>query len=51
MDKFTGGFVPGEFWVVAGRPGMGKTSWATGIAIMHSLNAGGKVAFFSLQMT
>lgn len=51
LDRFTGGFVPGEFWVVAGRPGMGKTSWATGIAIMHSLNSGGKVAFFSLEMT
>jgi replicative DNA helicase len=51
LDRFTGGFVPGEFWVVAGRPGMGKTSWANSISIAHSLRAGGKVAFFSLEMT
>jgi replicative DNA helicase len=51
LDRFTGGFVPGEFWVVAGRPGMGKTSWATSISIAHALRAGGKVAFFSLEMT
>jgi replicative DNA helicase len=51
LDRFTGGFVPGEFWVVAGRPGMGKTSWAMSISIAHALRAGGKVAFFSLEMT
>lgn len=50
LDKFTGGLVPGEFWVVAGRPGMGKTSWATALSIRHSLT-GNKVAFFSLEMT
>ena len=32
LDRATGGFRPGTFWVVAGRPRMGKTILGTGFA-------------------
>jgi replicative DNA helicase len=32
LDMRTGGFNPGELWVVGGRPGQGKTVLATGFA-------------------
>jgi replicative DNA helicase len=51
LDAMTSGFQPGEFVVVAGRPGMGKTSFALNVA----QHAAGKlkvpVAVFSLEMT
>lgn len=51
LDRMTGGFRPGQLIIVAGRPGMGKTSlavnWATEAAIKH----GTGVAMFSLEMS
>jgi len=49
LDKFIGGFVPGELIVLAGRPGMGKTALAFCLAIQHC-RYGGRVMFFSIEM-
>ncbi len=50
LDDKTGGFLPGTLTVVAGRPGMGKTSlaltWVDHIAIVK----GEPVLFVSLEM-
>jgi replicative DNA helicase len=43
------GLQPGSFYIVAGRPGTGKTSFVTGAA-MHAAFEGHEVAFFSLEM-
>lgn len=50
LDKYIGGFVPGENVVVAGRPGMGKTAFAVCIGIAHA-KRGGKVVMFSMEMS
>jgi replicative DNA helicase len=50
IDERTGGFKRGEFSVMAGRPGMGKS--ALGVAIAKSQAAAGyNVLLFSLEMT
>lgn len=50
LDNATsGGFVPGELWVVAGRPGMGKSALAWGMAVSVA-KAGHKVLGISLEM-
>lgn len=57
LDKFTnGGIQPGEMWVIAGRPSMGKTSLGMDIArnvatdyLAHGV--GKSVVVFSLEMT
>ncbi|MEN6550175.1 MAG: replicative DNA helicase [Armatimonadia bacterium] len=50
LDAITGGFHPGEFNIVAGRPSTGKTSLA--LSIMHHLACDLQVpvGFFSLEM-
>lgn len=50
LDKYIGGFVPGENVVVAGRPGMGKTAFAVSIGIAHA-KRGGSVVMFSMEMS
>lgn len=50
LDKYIGGFVPGENVVVAGRPGMGKTAFAVSIGIAHA-KRGGRVVMFSMEMS
>jgi replicative DNA helicase len=47
--RLGGGLRPGTFWVVAGRPGMGKTSVVMGIAT-HIAQQGIGVHFCSLEM-
>jgi len=42
-------FKPGELWVIAGRPGMGKTQFAVNLA-EHFHDAGAIGLFFSLEM-
>ncbi len=49
LDRVTGGAFPGELWVLAGRPGMGKTALAINLALNFAQTAG--VAFFSLEMS
>lgn len=49
LDEYTTGFHPGELLILAGRPGMGKTTLALNIA--SSVAASGKpVVVFSLEM-
>jgi replicative DNA helicase len=47
----TTGFQPGNFVIIAGRPGMGKTSFALNMAVAAARDEGGPVAFFSLEMS
>ena len=50
IDKRIKGFKNGDLIIVAGRPGMGKTTWALNIATNNIL-AGKTVLVFSLEMT
>jgi replicative DNA helicase len=56
IDEMTTGFQPGNFIIIAARPGMGKTSYALNmaVAVARETAAEGKsdpVAFFSLEMS
>lgn len=50
IDSKIKGFKPGDLIVVAGRPGMGKTTWALNIATNNILKDK-NVLVFSLEMT
>jgi replicative DNA helicase len=50
LDNLTAGFQMSDFIVVAGRPSMGKTSFALNIAQHCAIEAGIPVAVFSLEM-
>jgi len=50
FDMETGGLLPEQLLVIAGRPGMGKTACAVSIAD-NVARDGGKVCFFSLEMS
>lgn len=50
LDLITNGFQEGQLIVLGARPGNGKTTLATNIA-MTEVNNGGSVAFFTLEMT
>jgi replicative DNA helicase len=49
LDRLLGGYVPGKMYVVAGRPGMGKSAFACS-SLRRTAAAGHGVAFFSLEM-
>lgn len=49
LDRDTGGLEPGLLWIVAGRPGMGKTIAATNLA-RAAANAGTGTLLFSLEV-
>jgi replicative DNA helicase len=51
LDKLLGGFQPSDMVIVAGRPGMGKTSLITTIAQNIAEKRKGAIAMFSLEMT
>jgi replicative DNA helicase len=51
LDKYTAGFHPSDFVIVAGRPSMGKTSFALNIAQHVGLMERKPVAIFSLEMS
>lgn len=51
LDNYTSGLQRGELIIIAGRPGMGKTSFALNIAENVTLINGLPVAVFSLEMT
>lgn len=50
IDEKIKGFKTGDLIIVAGRPGMGKTTWALNIAT-HNILKGKNVLVFSLEMT
>jgi replicative DNA helicase len=50
LDKLTNGLQPGNLVILAGRPAMGKTSFALNIA-QNAATRGKTVAVFSLEMS
>ena len=50
LDKMTAGMHSGELIIVAGRPGMGKTSFALNVAYHACDKSKSPVAVFSLEM-
>jgi len=51
LDEKTAGLQRSDLIVIAGRPGMGKTSFALNVAENAALQAGAKVGVFSLEMS
>jgi len=51
LDQVTAGFQPSDLIIVAGRPGMGKTSFVLNIAQYAGIEAGITSAVFSLEMS
>ena len=50
LDRMTSGLQPSDLIIIAGRPSMGKTAFALGIAQNAALNNKTHVAVFSLEM-
>ena len=50
LDSKTSGLQPGDLLIVAGRPSMGKTSFALNMAEYVSIEVGLPVAVFSMEM-
>lgn len=50
LDRLTGGWRPGQFVVVGGRPSMGKTGFGLSTAGAAAA-AGARVLFFSMEMS
>ena len=51
LDRMTHGLQPGNLVIIAGRPGMGKTSLALNIATHVAQHEGQTAGFFSLEMS
>ena len=51
IDSLTAGFQPGNFIIVAARPGIGKTSFALNMAVAAARESSDPIAFFSLEMS
>lgn len=51
IDAVLGGLQGSDLCIIAGRPGMGKTSWLTTVATYVALELGATVALFSLEMS
>ena len=51
LDKITAGWQPSDLIIIAGRPAMGKTSFALSIAKNIAVDHQIPMAFFSLEMT
>ncbi len=51
IDAMTTGFQPGNFIILAARPGMGKTSFALNMAALAAREETQPIAFFSLEMS
>lgn len=50
IDKYIGGLMEGDFWIIAGDPGKGKTSLAMQIAVQAAMRDAATVVF-SMEMT
>jgi replicative DNA helicase len=51
LDRLLGRLQPSDLCIVAGRPGMGKTSWLLTVAHNIAVRRGVTVAMFSLEMS
>lgn len=51
LDRMMGGLQKSDLIILAGRPGMGKTSFALSVAQNAAKRCGAKVAIFSLEMS
>ncbi|MEX1019868.1 MAG: replicative DNA helicase [Litorilinea sp.] len=51
MDKLLGGFQKSDLIILAGRPGMGKTSFELTLAMNAAMRYQSRVAIFSLEMS
>ena len=51
LDNLTGGFQHSDLIIIAGRPSMGKTSFALGIVMHAAMEEGIPTAIFSLEMS
>jgi replicative DNA helicase len=50
LDRMTHGMQPGQLWVIAARPGMGKTVAASDVARAVAIRQNRPVLFFTLEM-
>lgn len=50
FDQMTSGLQPGELIIIAGRPSMGKTTYAMNIAEYATIKSGKPVLVFSMEM-
>ena len=50
LDRVMGGYFPGEFVILAARPGMGKSCFAPS-TLLQTARKGNGVMYFSLEMT
>lgn len=50
LDEITGGMNRGEIWIIAAKPGLGKTALSLQMAREFADNPERKIAFFSLEM-
>jgi len=50
LDRMTGGFIKGYYYVIAARPSIGKTAFAINIAYNAVVKSRKKAGFFSLEM-
>jgi replicative DNA helicase len=50
IDRMTGGFEPGTFSIIAGRPSMGKSAIMINIVKRQAVDAGIPIGIFSLEM-
>ncbi len=50
LDKMTGGLQPSDMVVIAGRPSMGKTTFAMNLCENVAIKAGKPVLVFSMEM-
>lgn len=51
IDKFTNGFQHPDFWIIAARPGMGKSAIVTSFARQQAVFRNIPVGIFSLEMS
>ncbi|MGY8738421.1 MAG: DnaB-like helicase C-terminal domain-containing protein, partial [bacterium] len=51
LDDMTGGLQPGDLFILAARPSMGKTALALNLGRNAAVDFGKNVAVFSLEMT
>lgn len=50
LDNWLGGIAPGRVLVIAGRPGLGKTTFALNVALTMNEIMNDPILFFSLEM-